>query len=97
MVFVNSMSDLFHKKVPDAFIDQVFATMEEADWHVFQVLKQAQLADARLFAAAAIRAPEPPAHIWLRRLRRGWPRPRCRIEHLRAAPAGTTLPLESSH
>jgi len=40
MVFVNSMSDLFHEDVPDAFIDQVFAVMHLARLagHVFQVL-----------------------------------------------------------
>ena len=38
MIFVNSMSDLFHKAVPIAFINSVFDTMEAADWHVFQVL-----------------------------------------------------------
>ena len=38
MIFVNSMSDLFHKEVPTDFIDKVFDTMEKADWHVFQVL-----------------------------------------------------------
>jgi protein gp37 len=37
-VFVNSMSDLFHEDVPDAFIDQVFAVMGRAYWHTFQVL-----------------------------------------------------------
>src|SRR5262252_3008306 len=36
MIFVNSMSDLFHKAVPRHFIDTVFDTMEAADWHVFQ-------------------------------------------------------------
>lgn len=41
MVFVNSMSDLFHKQVPRHFIDRVFETMEQADWHVFQVLPSA--------------------------------------------------------
>jgi len=38
MVFVNSMSDLFHKQVPQAFISKVFDTMEKADWHTFQIL-----------------------------------------------------------
>ncbi len=38
MIFVNSMSDLFHKEVPGRFVDDVFTTMEKADWHVFQVL-----------------------------------------------------------
>lgn len=37
-VFVNSMSDLFHEEVPDEFIDQVFARMRAARWHVFQIL-----------------------------------------------------------
>jgi protein gp37 len=37
-VFVNSMSDLFHKEIPKSFIDSVFSTMEEAHWHTFQVL-----------------------------------------------------------
>lgn len=37
-VFVNSMSDLFHEAVPDAFIDRVFAVMALADRHTFQVL-----------------------------------------------------------
>lgn len=38
MVFVNSMSDLFHESVPDDFIDQVFAVMALAKQHTFQVL-----------------------------------------------------------
>ncbi|MEA2579123.1 MAG: hypothetical protein QOE83_15 [Actinomycetota bacterium] len=38
VVFVNSMSDLFHPDVPDAFIRQVFATMGKARQHTFQVL-----------------------------------------------------------
>lgn len=37
-VFVNSMSDLFHERVPDAFIDAVFETMRRARQHQFQVL-----------------------------------------------------------
>lgn len=37
-VFVNSMSDLFHKDVPIAFVKKVFRIMNEASWHVFQVL-----------------------------------------------------------
>jgi protein gp37 len=37
-IFVNSMSDLFHKDVPLDYILQVFATMREADWHQFQIL-----------------------------------------------------------
>ena len=37
-IFVNSMSDLFHKDIPDEFIHEVFETMVKADWHIFQVL-----------------------------------------------------------
>ncbi len=38
VIFVNSMSDLFHKDVPDDFILKVFETMENAHWHIFQIL-----------------------------------------------------------
>jgi protein gp37 len=38
MIFVNSMSDLFHEDIPLEFISRVFATMGEAGWHVFQIL-----------------------------------------------------------
>jgi protein gp37 len=38
MIFVNSMSDLFHKNVPNEFIARVFGIMEAAHWHTFQVL-----------------------------------------------------------
>lgn len=38
MVFVNSMSDLFHEDVPFEFIDKVFAVMALAKQHTFQVL-----------------------------------------------------------
>lgn len=37
-VFVNSMSDLFHKDVPFEFIDKVFAVMKECKEHTFQIL-----------------------------------------------------------
>lgn len=37
-IFVNSMSDLFHEEVPDAFIRKVFSVMNRATWHTFQVL-----------------------------------------------------------
>jgi len=38
VIFVNSMSDLFHEAIPDEFIEEVFAVMAEAHWHVFQIL-----------------------------------------------------------
>jgi len=37
-IFVNSMSDLFHKDIPVEYIQRVFETMERAHWHRFQVL-----------------------------------------------------------
>ncbi|MGO9138742.1 MAG: DUF5131 family protein [Syntrophales bacterium] len=49
MIFVNSMSDLFHDKVPRSFIQQIFDIMHKASWHQFQILtkranRMAQLA-----------------------------------------------------
>jgi protein gp37 len=38
LIFVNSMSDLFHKDVPLDFIQRVFTIMQSANWHVFQIL-----------------------------------------------------------
>lgn len=38
LIFVNSMSDLFHDKVPDDYILQVFDIMNRADWHRYQIL-----------------------------------------------------------
>ena len=37
-IFVNSMSDLFHANVPDAYILQIFDVMRRAHWHEFQIL-----------------------------------------------------------
>ncbi|MCR9161676.1 MAG: DUF5131 family protein [Nannocystaceae bacterium] len=37
-IFVNSMSDLFHKGVPDTYVGAVFDTMVLANWHIYQVL-----------------------------------------------------------
>jgi len=38
VIFVNSMSDIFHEKIPDEFIYQIFDVMNKANWHTFQVL-----------------------------------------------------------
>jgi protein gp37 len=63
MIFVNSMSDLFHKGVSRAFVDRVFDTMERADWHVFQVLtKRSSLMTRYLKGRYGSR--RAPAHIW---------------------------------
>lgn len=38
IIFVNSMSDLFHEKVPFEYVQQIFDVMRRADHHIFQVL-----------------------------------------------------------
>jgi protein gp37 len=38
VIFVNSMSDLFHEAVPSDFIRKIFETMNAAHWHTFQIL-----------------------------------------------------------
>lgn len=38
VIFVNSMSDLFHELVPDEYIHRVFDVMGRASWHQFQIL-----------------------------------------------------------
>jgi len=38
MIFVNSMSDIFHSKIPDEYILKIFEIMNKASWHTFQVL-----------------------------------------------------------
>ena len=85
MIFVNSMSDLFHKQIPVEFIDRVFDTMEAAERHVFQVLTKRSSLMKRYLVGRYDRS-RAPRHIW------------CgvsvedrtataRIRHLRAAPA----------
>ena len=58
-IFVNSMSDLFHESIPDEYILQIFEVMEQADWHIFQVLTKRP----RRMAKMASRLPWP-THIW---------------------------------
>jgi protein gp37 len=38
LIFVNSVSDLYHEDVPESYIMQVFEVMRRAHWHTFQVL-----------------------------------------------------------
>lgn len=62
-IFVNSMSDLFHKDIPVKFIDKVFDTMEAADHHVFQVLtKRSSL--MKNYLLRRYRQTVAPQHIW---------------------------------
>lgn len=63
-IFVNSMSDLFHKDIPSEFISRVFDTMETADWHTYQVLtKRSSL--LRDFVNRRYPDDPSPFHIWL--------------------------------
>ena len=63
MIFVNSMSDLFHKDIPSEFIDKVFETMEVADHHVFQLLtKRSSL--MRDYLRRRYAPQLAPKHIW---------------------------------
>ncbi len=86
MVFVNSMSDLFHPQVPDEYIESVAHVMIAAPWHTFQVLTKRSerlemLLNGRLSFAARSR------HIWwgvsVENCKHGVPR----ISHLRRAKA----------
>ena len=63
MIFVNSMSDLFHKQIPRNFIGSVCDTMERADWHTFQVLtKRSSL--MRNFLKSRYGDRHGPQHVW---------------------------------
>lgn len=63
-VFVNSMSDLFHKDIPTNFVDRVFDTMERASWHQFQILtKRSSL--MRDYANRRYANGAPPSNVWL--------------------------------
>jgi len=66
-VFVNSMSDLFHADIPDAYVRRIFEVMLTADRHIYQVLTKRPSRALRfwehnpdLFDGAAM-----PGHIWL--------------------------------
>ena len=67
-IFVNSMSDLFHEKVPYRFVDLTFQTMRRADWHQFQMLtkradRMAEYIRRRTQTWGELASSSP--HIWL--------------------------------
>jgi protein gp37 len=64
MIFVNSMSDLFHKKIPASHIEAVFETMERANWHIYQVLTKRSSVLRRFVNDRYCNHPAP-EHIWL--------------------------------
>ncbi len=86
MIFVNSMSDLFHKDVPDDYVHNVARVMLAANWHTYQVLtKRSERLRDMLHTTLADAASAP--HVWwgvsVENRKHGLPR----IDHLRAAPA----------
>jgi protein gp37 len=85
-IFVNSMSDLFHERVPESFIARVFGVMELADWHIYQVLTKRAV---RMRTLIGNRLPQIDTlgHVWLgvsvENRKHGLPR----IDELRSTPA----------
>ena len=63
MIFVNSMSDLFHKDIPKSFIDQIFDTMEKSNWHTYQILTKRSNLMRNYLNQRYVSKPAP-AHIW---------------------------------
>src|SRR6266487_4029028 len=86
MVFVNSMSDLFHGDVPDDFIVNAARVMQIANWHTYQVLTKRADRLASLLRTKLRDAASSP-HIWwgvsVENRKHGLPR----IDHLRSAEA----------
>jgi protein gp37 len=63
MIFVNSMSDLFHVNVPDDYIEAVAKVMVAANWHTYQVLtKRSERLQKLLNSKLSFAASQ--AHIW---------------------------------
>ena len=60
LVFVNSMSDLFHPEVPSEFIDRVIAVTEEANHHTYQILTKRPQRASRLLAGRSL-----PKNVWI--------------------------------
>ncbi len=86
MIFVNSMSDLFHEDVPEDYVAKVTRVMQLANWHTYQVLtKRSERLRDVLSTTLKSLAGEP--HIWwgvsVENRNQGLPR----IEHLRDSPA----------
>jgi len=86
-IFVNSMSDLFHRDVPDRYLDGVFDVMERADWHIFQVLTKRPDRMAA-YTAGRYRPGRAPGHLWFGTSVED-ERVTHRVDALRAVPAAT--------
>jgi protein gp37 len=88
LVFVNSMSDLFHVDVPDVYVRHVFDVMLRADRHTYQVLTKRPARMARFVRNNADLFPDGvvPGHIWLGTSIED-SRVAYRADHLRRVPA----------
>ena len=87
-VFVNSMSDLFHADVPDAYVRELFDVMLEASWHTYQILTKRPSRATRFWKKHRAMFGEGPIpeHIWLGTSVENQD-VSYRVEHLRAVPA----------
>ena len=65
MVFVNSMSDMFHEDVPFDYIERLFAEMEGVPQHVFQILTKRPERAAMFWRWRRRHSPEWPANVWM--------------------------------
>jgi protein gp37 len=86
MIFVNSMSDLFHKEIPQEFLGRVFDTMESARWHTFQVLTKRSSRMRDVLQRRYSKGRGPP-HVWFGVSVEDGSR-KSRIRHLQETPAG---------
>jgi protein gp37 len=86
MIFVNSMSDLFHERIPDAYIEAVAHVMVQANWHTFQVLTKRSMR-LRDLLRTKLKFAQERRNIWwgvsVENRKQGVPR----IEHLRQTEA----------
>ena len=80
--FVNSMSDVFHDRIPDAYIEQIFDVIRETPQHTYQILTKRAARLARFFRTRTV-----PDNAWLgvsvENKKHGVPR----IDYLRTVPA----------
>lgn len=60
MYFVNSMSDLFHEKIPFDFIDKVFSVIENTKRHTYQILTKRSKTMREYFSTRIV-----PGNVWL--------------------------------
>lgn len=91
-IFVNSMSDVFHEKMPDDYLMKICDVMKRADWHIFQILtkRPQRMLDFQIRTGWAV-----PDNVWLGVSVESWPfkdridllrQTRCSIRFISAEP-----------